>query len=118
MTRRQHIENIIIGTLIAAFDEHWSDVRSCITPDMIEDEFNRDIFRRMKELHAQRQQVNLVTLSEGGTRTKEECSRLAQLADEYDFNFLKWRENNRRWMSGQPLCNPTFEQYVTRYITI
>jgi hypothetical protein len=62
--------------------------------------------------------VNIVTLSEGGTRTKEECSRLAQLADEYDFNFLKWRENNRRWMSGQPLCNPTFEQYVTRYITI
>lgn len=118
MTRRQHIENIIIGSLIASFDDYWPEVRSCITEDMLEDTLNRDTYRMMAALTSQRQEVNLLTLTDGGNRPASECARLAELAADYDFDFLKWQENNRRWMAGQPLCSPTFAQYVTKYLTL
>ena len=45
MTRRQEIENIIIGTLLSTFDTDWfADCRYCITTDMFADERNAMIY--------------------------------------------------------------------------
>lgn len=50
MTRRQEIEDIIIGTLLNTFDTDWfADCRYCITTDMFEDERNAKIYSAVCE---------------------------------------------------------------------
>lgn len=50
MTRRQEIENIIIGTLLNTFDTDWfADCRYCITADMFSDEINAKIYSAICE---------------------------------------------------------------------
>lgn len=50
MTRRQEIENIIIGTLLNTFDTDWfADCRYCITTDMFADERNAKIYSTICE---------------------------------------------------------------------
>ena len=50
MTRRQEIENIIIGTLLNTFDTDWlADCSYCITADMFTDERNAAIYSAIIE---------------------------------------------------------------------
>ncbi|MBP5714369.1 MAG: hypothetical protein J6X07_06700 [Prevotella sp.] len=117
MSRRQQIEDIIIGSLIASFDDYWPEVRSCVTDDMISDPFNREIVARMRELNAEGKPVNLKTLTGNGTADTAYCLRLAELADEHDFDWLLWKTNLTRRLSGQPACTTTFDKYVTAFIS-
>lgn len=49
MTRRQEIENIIIGTLLNTFDTDWfADCSYCITADMFTDERNARIYSAIR----------------------------------------------------------------------
>lgn len=116
MSRRQQIEDIIVGSLIASFDDYWPEVRSCVTDDMISDPVNRDTVARMRKLHGEGKPVNLKTLTGNGTADTAYCLRLAELADEHDFDWLLWRTNLIRRQTGQPPCDPTFDQYVTALI--
>lgn len=50
MTRRQEIENIIIGTLLSTFDTDWfADCCYCITSDMFKDVRNAKIYSAIVE---------------------------------------------------------------------
>lgn len=50
MTRRQEIENIIIGTLLNTFDTDWfADCSYCITADMFTDNRNAKIYSAICE---------------------------------------------------------------------
>ena len=50
MTRRQEIENIIIGTLLSTFDTDWfADCCYCITTDMFKDVRNAKIYSAVCE---------------------------------------------------------------------
>lgn len=50
MTRRQEIENIIIGTLLNTFDTDWfADCSYCITADMFVDNRNAKIYSAICE---------------------------------------------------------------------
>ncbi len=50
MTRRQEIENIIIGTLLNTFDTDWfADCSYCITADMFTDDKNARIYSAICE---------------------------------------------------------------------
>lgn len=113
MSRKQEIENIIIGTLINGYDEYWDSVKYCITPNMISDDLNRRLFKEMSA-----GSKNLVELSHG--KTDEETLRIVDLAADCDFDWKKWLYNSRQHWFGNPpkYTDVTFDDYVSRFVKL
>lgn len=128
MTRRQYVENIIIGTLLESTEKrnYFDDCRCCITEDMLEDELNRRIFSIVAEMNAQ---GNVRTdpysiFEKYGEVVLDILSDMMDLVVDFSFIHLKMDYNERQFLSG--LVNGTeakrtdveFVDYVKQFITL
>ena len=114
MSRAQQIENIIVGSLVCDFTEHWPAVRCCITEEMMQDEFNRKIFKRIKDLSSNKESINVTTVARGFS--VEELSKLFTLTNDYDFNTKKWEYNEAAYLYGGSYTTVSFDDYISTFI--
>jgi len=114
MDRQQHIENIIIGTLVCHFQEYWPSVRCCITQEMITDNFNRQLYSQMSKGG----KIDIATLSTN--LPKDDMLRLFDLIADCDFVYLKSNYNELQYLfSPKPkYTNVTFDDYVAQFIKL
>ena len=116
MTRRQQIEDIIIGTLVCNFTKYWNDVRFCITPDMMQDPLNARTLRRMGELDAMGITPTIKTLT---GEDPDMDFHVAHVAIDGDFDSKRAEYHMIQHITGQrEYTQVTFDQYVTRYIEL
>lgn len=113
MDRRQHLEDIIVGTLAASFDEYWDEVSSCVTAEMMQDARNRRTFEKMTALHRQGKKVDVSSLTDRGKSPDTEW--VVGLATGKSFDYLLWDYNFRQYY-GQPTTDVAFDKYVTAYL--
>ena len=126
MSRKQEIENIIIGTLLCSTedDNFFRSCRSSVNERMFSDEVNRRIFRMVAEMNAQgMQEVNPLTVYERyGKEVEDICYRMCELSSQYSFLHRKTQYNERQFLLyhgyGQEpnYTNVTFDDYVNRFI--
>ena len=126
MSRKQEIENIIIGTLLCSTedDNFFRSCRSSVNERMFSDEVNRRIFRMVVEMNAQGMaEVNPLTVYERyGKAVEDICYRMCELSSQYSFLHRKTQYNERQFLLyhgyGQEpnYTNVTFDDYVNRFI--
>ena len=116
MTRRQRIEQIIIGSLLTDFDTYQQDAIGIITPDMFDDEAYQRAFALMEEQHGGGQTPDLLTVC---TRMMDDAYHLVEASIDGDFNTLKASYNIIQRVTGQgKLTNVTFEEYITKFMEL
>ena len=128
MSRRQEIENIIIGTLLSSTcgDDYFASCRCCITEDMFADEMNRRIYRIVAEMSAQGcTEINPGSVLElYGDQVADMCYHMCELATEYSFLHKKVQYNERQFLNWcsygiRPrYTEVTFDDYINRFIQI
>lgn len=124
MTRRQEIENIIIGTLLNTFDTDWfADCRYCITTDMFIDERNAKIYSAICEYRKTNDKTitpyhlcyfdkNLLSLA----------VYMAELAGDYYFLVKKVNYNENVWLLREfkgeryKYTDVEFSDYVGKFV--
>ena len=126
MSRKQEIENIIIGTLLCSTedDNYFSSCRCCVTEEMFADEVNRRIYKMIAEMNAHGiQDVNPYTIFERyGEAVMDICYRMCELSSQYSFLHRKTQYNERQFLIyhgyGQVphYTDVTFDDYVNRFI--
>lgn len=126
MTRRQEIENIIIGTLLNTFDTDWfAECSYCITADMFEDIRNANIYNVICEYrktgdasitpyHLIRFDKNLITLAE---HIIDLATNFYFLVKKVEYNETVWRY---RLIDGKRYryTDVKFSDYVSKFIEI
>lgn len=124
MTRRQEIENIIIGTLLNTFDTDWfADCRYCITTDMFADERNAKIYSAICDY---RKASDKVITPYHLYRFDKELLPLAgymvELAGDYYFLAKKVDYNEGVWLARQidgkryRYTDVRFSDYVGKFL--
>lgn len=113
MTRREQLENIIIGSLINDFNRYWPEVRDCVTEDMM-GERNGRLYRRMTEISANGKTPTLEMLTDG-----DDWKDIALLAIDNDFAAKKAEYNICQHLGGNPprYTDVEFVDYVNAYLT-
>lgn len=104
MSRRQELENIIIGTLLESTMEesYYYDVKSCITEDMIQDGMNKRIFRMVSEMNAKGKKETTPTaiLEEYGEAVMDILPDIVDKAVDNSFVWLKCKHNEEQYLSS------------------
>lgn len=128
MTRRQEVENIIIGTLLSSDsqDNFFESCRCCITEDMFSDEVNRRLFRMVSEMNkAGNPETDPYSiLMTYGDEVKDIVYRMCELSCEFSFLHKKTQYNERQfliWVSygfKPNYTHVTFDDYVNRFIQL
>lgn len=112
MGRELQIERIVLGSIIANFDERWPDVRHSISEEMFADPKHRELFRRAKTLATEGRNVDPVTMYEAGSRTTEDALAIFDLSQYDDFTVRKWQYDVVQMFNRQVPRNVTFADYV------
>lgn len=128
MTRREKIENIIIGTLLESTDEenYFDDCRSSLTEDMFLDETNRRIFSLVAEMNAKgKHRTDPCSIfEEYGEKVLDLCPVMADKMVEYSFIHLKTQYNEGQYIMEQSYgiearyTNVQFVDYVRQLIIL
>lgn len=124
MTRRQEIENIIIGTLLNTFDTDWfGDCSYCITEDMFIDSRNAKIYSSIcKYRQRDSGEINPFVLYEFDKSLKPVLVYMLDLSTNYSFFIKKVDYNEKIWISKQVHENSfkytyiQFSDYVSKFI--
>lgn len=126
MTRRQEIENIIIGTLLNTFGTDWfADCRYCITTDMFTDERNAKIYSAVCEYRKTNDKtITPYHLCNFDKNLLSLAGYMAGLAGDYYFLVKKVNYNENVWMVREfdgKRCRYTevkFSDYVGKFLDI
>ena len=124
MTRRQEIENIIIGTLLSTFDTDWfADCRYCITTDMFADERNAMIYSAIcKYRKAGNFRITVYDLCLFDDSLLPLAAYMVNLSINCDFFIKKVRYNNNVWRSRHSTgklyryTDVKFSDYVGKFL--
>lgn len=126
MSRRQQLENIIIGTLLESNEErnYFDDCRFLISQDMFLDDGNRHIFQIVQEMNGRgRSDTDPCTIfKEYGEAVSDLLGRMVALCVEYSFIHLKTQYNEGRFIASCLMGvehKPTdvqFSDYVNEFI--
>lgn len=124
MTRRQEIENIIIGTLLNTFDTDWlADCSYCITADMFTDERNATIYSAIIEYRkTDDKSITPYHLCEFDKELLPLAGYMVELAGDYYFLAKKVDYNERVWIARQIDCkryrytDVKFTDYVEKFL--
>lgn len=126
MTRRQEIENIIIGTLLNSFetDDWYGDCAICITVDMFEDSRNAKIYSTIAAMH--KVGLNITTPLDvfefGDEEIKSFTEYMCYLATDYHFLAKKVDYNESVWIDRMingkryRYTEVKFSDYVAKFV--
>lgn len=124
MTRRQEIENIIIGTLLSTFDTDWfADCCYCITADMFVDERNAKIYSAICEYRKTSDKIiTPYHLCSFDKNILPLAGYMVELAVDYYFLANKVNYNERVWLARQiegklyRYTDVKFSDYVGKFL--
>ena len=115
MTRRQKIEQIVVGSLLCEWERHRHDA-GIITPDMMEDSRNAEALSTMMRQHGRGQTPTLSTVAR---EMRGHEAHLAAAAIDGDFETNRAVYNMLQELNGTDNYTAvTFEQYITRFIEL
>lgn len=127
MTRREQLENIIIGTLLESNEmrNYFDDCR-CLSSDMFLNETNRRIFGYVREMNLK---GNVCTdpcsiLEEYGEAVVDIAADMCDVCTDYSFIHLKMDYNERHFLSSvaygieQTRTDVEFVDYVKQFIKL
>ena len=104
MSRRQYLENIIIGTLMDSSESRnfFTDCVSCLLPDMFLDDDNRRIYGLVSEMNRKGMtDTNPYNIfMEYGEAVVDLVPRMTELCTDYSFVWLKTEYNERRYIAS------------------
>lgn len=128
MTRREQLENIIIGTLLDgnARHDYYADCKSVITSSMFKDENNRRIFELIVDM---REKGNTETdpcsiLSTYGEAVMDLSIPMAERCAKYSFLWLKTDYNEKRYIASlitgedYEFTDVEFVDYINQFINL
>lgn len=118
-TRRNELERIIIGSLMADFYEYYPACQYCVTQEMFDDKMMRRLYGCMIRLHQDGTEVNISTIVESmNIVIGEIVSYLCGIAAFESFLHKKTEYNmNQELFNKNPrFTNVTFDDYVRRFI--
>lgn len=123
MSRRQQLENIIIGTLLESTWRHnyYDDVKSLITADMIEDDFNRRIFVLISEMNAKgmKETTPCDIFREYRAGVIDILPVMCDLCAEFSFIHLNTKYRELCFLNGcKGRREVTFNDYVNQFIVM
>ena len=128
MTRREKLENIIIGTLLESTeDTNYFDACKCIiTADMFTNDMNRRIFTIISEMNAkgERDTRPSAIFDRYGVEVMELLSQMVDMVTDFSFIHLKMDYNERRYLASlttgiEPeYTDVTFADYVEALVKI
>lgn len=112
MSRKERIERIVIGSLLANKRRYLPSVRSCVTEDMFSD-IRRDLYRDI----IGGRDLDLLCLKE---RYPNDINDIVGMIVDDDFDTNLWEYNlNQRLFSEKPMYSRvTFDDYVSRLIRL
>lgn len=128
MTRRQELENIIIGTLLDSTEDHnfFMDCRSTITADMFLDDTNRRIYEIITEMNSwDQQKTDPVSIWElYGSKVADILPRMCELVNEWSFIYKKFYHQEYVWLNNtfngchMKKKDVSFPEYVNHFIKL
>ena len=128
MSRRQQLENIIIGTLLESNDErnYFDDCKCLVSQDMFLNEVNRRIYGLVWEMNAKGMACTdpLSIFNEYGEKVVDICADMIEVCTNYSFIHLKTEYNERRFISScisgtdYVRTNVQFIDYVKQFVNL
>ena len=116
MTRRERIEQVIVGSLLCEFGRHYPEVRGIVTPGMMADSRHARALAIMERLHTEGMAPTLPSVA---AEMVEDTPFLADAAIEGDFETNKAYFNLLQDISGtQNYTTVEFGDYVTQFIKL
>lgn len=116
MTRREKIEQIIIGSLLCEFGRHYPEVRGIITPDMMSDPRNAKALTIMERQHGEGIEPDIATVA---PEMMEDAVFLVEATNDGDFETNKAYYNLLQDINGtQNYTMVEFGEYITQYIKL
>lgn len=127
MTRRQEIENIIIGTILNNYsgEDYMNDCKCCITADMFADKRNEKIYAKVFEM--QKSGYNDITpydIVAYNEEMIEYASYMCELASDWHFLYKKVLYNERQWLRSlssdynSKYTYVQFTDYINKFIQL
>lgn len=127
MNRRQHIENIIVGTLLDSTEDrnYWSDCRSCVCAEMFADKVNARMFGLIADMNGGGKVPSPYgILVEYGQAVIDIVEEMCERCTEYSFDIMRTRYNEERYLLllsqgvDYGYTNVQFSDYVNQFITM
>lgn len=128
MSRRQQLENIIIGTLLESNDErnYFDDCKCLVSQDMFLKEVNRRIYGLVWEMNAKGMACTdpLSIFNEYGEKVMDICADMMEVCTHYSFIHLKTEYNERRFIrsciagTDYVRTNVQFIDYVKQFVNL
>lgn len=104
MTRREQLENIIIGTLLESNEErnYFDDCKCFVSQDMFIDDANRRIFAIIKEMNGRGKVCTdpCTIFKEYGAEVLDLSCRMVDLCTDYSFIHKKTQYNEMRFVAS------------------
>lgn len=127
MTRREQLENIIIGTLLESNEmrNYFDDCR-CLSPDMFLNVTNRRIFGYVREMNLKGKVCTdpCSILEEYGEAVVDIAADMCDVCTDYSFIHLKMDYNERHFLASvaygveQTRTDVEFVDYVKQFIKL
>lgn len=127
MSRREQLENIIIGTLLESTENrNYYDDCNIITEDMFQIELNKRIFCLVRDMNTKgkKSTTPFDILMEYGEKVMDICADMAGLVADFSFIHLKMQYNERKYLESCILgmepkrTNIQFVDYVKTFVTL
>lgn len=125
MTRKQEIENIIIGTLLNSCDVDWfADCGYCVTTEMFADKRNAEIYATICEYRkiSDGEISPFEIYKFGNEKIKSLAAYMVELATDFDFFTKKVHYNESVWIARHirgerySYTDIKFTDYVSKFI--
>lgn len=123
MTKRQRLEKIIIGTLLD-YNTHYDVCRSSVTKDMFSDKVLERIYTIIQQMHNEGAEFTdpYSIYERYGDEVADIVGEMCALCQEYSFEIMKIRHNERLWLAHQIYgvdkmqADVSFEYYVSEFV--
>lgn len=117
------MEKIIIGTLLD-LNGHYDVCRCCVTKEMFSDEMLARVYMMIREMrHEGAEYTDPYSIYERyGDQVADMVGELCALCQEYSFEIMKVRHNERHWLAHQVFgydlvqSDVSFEYYVNEFL--
>lgn len=123
MTKRQRLEKIIIGTLLD-YTSHYDVCQCCVTVDMFSDRMLARIYTMIQQMHHEGVEFTdpFAIYEHYGDEVADMVGEMCALCQEYSFEIMKVRHNERMWLAHQIFgvarvqADASFEYYVNEFL--
>lgn len=123
MTKRQRLEKIIIGTLLD-YNSHYEVCRCSVTKDMFSDKVLERIYTLIQQMHNDGFEFTdpYSIYERYGDEVADIVGEMCALCQEYSFEIMKVRHNERLWLAhhiygtAQVHVDVSFEFYVSEFV--